>query len=287
MKSGLVLAVFLLSTHVIAAPQRIVTLAPSLGEIAAEILETDLDRIVGVSEYTDFPSALKKKPIVGSYARFSLEKVLALQPDLVLATRDGNPKEQIERLKALNVPVHVVDARKFSDVAISMQEIGKLLGREEAGNRTSERFKKGLMELEQRMRPRLPEGASRIRVALQIGNDPIVMAGRDTFLHEALTLLGTENVFGDAKESYPRPSAEQVLKRNPDVIIILAMTDDLEPFQKAAGLWKRLKGLKAAQSDRVLVLRADGLIRPSSRLMDGLLTLEKILWSPDRKVDSK
>src|SRR5262245_40620061 len=79
-------------------PNRIVTLSPSLGELAADLLGDNLDRLVGVSEFTDYPPALKKVNSVGPYHQFNLERVLALKPDLVLATLDGNPRDRVLHL---------------------------------------------------------------------------------------------------------------------------------------------------------------------------------------------
>src|SRR4051812_6042349 len=76
-------------------PARVVALAPSLAELAADLSGNQLEKIVGVSDYTDYPPRLEKTPSVGPYSRFNLEKVVALKPDLVLATLDGNPRDQV------------------------------------------------------------------------------------------------------------------------------------------------------------------------------------------------
>src|SRR4051812_45152654 len=91
-------------------PKRIVTLAPSLGELASDLLGPELDRIVGVSEFTDYPPTLSKIPSIGPYVRINVEKVLSLKPDLVLGTVSGNSKEQVEQLIALGLHVLTVKA---------------------------------------------------------------------------------------------------------------------------------------------------------------------------------
>ena len=135
-------------------PQRIVTLAPSVGELAAEFLETDLDRIVGVSESTDYPPALKKTESVGQYQRFNLEKVMALKPDLILATLQGNSKDQIQHLRELGASVFVLNTATFSDVEEALREAAILLGEGTRGAAVAARFEKSLSEIRARGKTR-------------------------------------------------------------------------------------------------------------------------------------
>jgi iron complex transport system substrate-binding protein len=92
-------------------PQRVVALAPSITEIIFALEQQH--RLKGVTLFSDFPDAAKKLPKVGSYVHLDLEKIVALRPDLVIATKDGNPKEVIDRLEALKIPVYVVDPREY------------------------------------------------------------------------------------------------------------------------------------------------------------------------------
>ncbi len=90
-----------------ANPRRIVSLAPSITEIVFALEQAH--RLVGVTRYSDYPSEAAKLPKVGSYVRLDIERIVALNPDLCIATQDGNPKAIIDRLASLKIPVYVVN----------------------------------------------------------------------------------------------------------------------------------------------------------------------------------
>lgn len=256
-------------------PQRIVTLIPSLGELAAEILEST-DRIVGVSEYTDYPESLKSKPVVGPYHKANLEAVVGLKPDLVLASEDGNAKDQVERLRELRIPVLVVKTSTFKDVTDSFVSVGRVLGKAARGNELAKTFRKRLSEIEARGKKRKP-----VTVLFQIGDEPLVVAGKGTFLTEALDVVGAKNVYADSRDPYPRVAYEDAVKRNPERILILEMNAEKEAFAKMIRQWERFPNLQAVKAKQVRSFRADELMRPGSRLLDGVEILEKVLYGKE------
>jgi iron complex transport system substrate-binding protein len=255
-------------------PARIVTLAPSLGELAADLCGNDLSRIVGVSEYTDYPPALAKVASVGQYARFNLEKVVALRPELVLATLDGNPRDEVLHLRELGVPVVVVATASLKDVEGSIRLVGEAMGVPEDGARMARSFAEGLT----RIRAKAASGAKARRVLLELGEDPLVVAGRGTFLDDALLAVGATNVYGDSDTHYPRPSLEDVVHRDPDVILVLALGGDLKPFEAMAKGWARFPRLKASRSGNVRIVQDNAVLRPTLRLLEGLRLLEKAVY---------
>jgi len=254
-------------------PSRIVTLAPSLGELAADFLGNDLKRIVGVSEYTDYPAALKKIESIGAYHRFNLEKVVALKPDLVLATTDGNPKDQVTQLRSMGIPVVVVNTQTLSQVSESIRLISKAMGSPDAGERMAAQLQKGIERIHARSQVRPKK-----RVLLQIGEEPLIVVGKESFLHEALETVGAQNVYADLKAHYPRPAVEDAVHRNPDVILVLALGQDLTPFQKMAISWQRFPHLKAVSQKETRVLQGDTILRPTLRLLEGLSLLERAVY---------
>jgi iron complex transport system substrate-binding protein len=254
-------------------PQRIVTLAPSLGELVTDLLGKDLGRLVGVSEYTDYPTALRKLPSIGPYHHFNLEKVLALKPDLVLATLDGNSKEQVNHLRELKVPVVVVETGNFTEIAGSMKLVAKALGVPNLGAEMASQLTLGIQRVKLNSKNHSP-----LKVLLQIGEDPMVLVGGNSFLHSALETIGAINVYRDAKIPYPRPSLEDVLKRDPDVIVIIALGGELKQFDSMAKKWGQFRSLKAVKDGRVHVLRSDSLLRPTLRILEGLARLERTVY---------
>jgi iron complex transport system substrate-binding protein len=255
-------------------PSRIVTLAPSLGELAADLDTEHIERIVGVSEYTDHPPALGKLESIGPYHRFNLEKVVALKPDLVLATKDGNAEDQVRHLRELGLKVVVVDTSSLGRVARSMRLAGQAMGMPEAGERMARAFEARVAGYRRRI--------SKVRktVMLQFGDEPLVVAGKESFLNEALEMIGALNAYRDTPGRYIRPSLEDAVSRAPGEIVILSLGEDQAPFRKMAERWKRFPRLPAVAQGRVRVLKADALIRPTMRFFDGLKLLEETVFGP-------
>jgi iron complex transport system substrate-binding protein len=260
-----------LKTTLIAHPSRIVTLAPNLAEIAASLLGENLEKIVGVSEYTDFPAALHGVKSIGPYSRFNLEEVVALKPDLVLANWNGNSKDQVDHLRELNVPVVVVKTDHLDDIGAAIRLIAESMNVPEAGKRVAERFETDLKMVEQssaKTRSTPP------RVLLQLDTDPLVVAGKGSFLSDALEKIGAQNIYADSATSYPRPSMEDAVSRNPDVIIFLNM----KKGENLTALWQRFSALKAVKEGKVLFLHSDEIVRPSPRVIQGLIALQKAVY---------
>lgn len=258
-------------------PSRIVALAPSVAELAAEILSMDLQKIVGVSESTDFPPALKSVTSVGPYTHVNIEKVSLLRPDLVLATTEGNSKDQVLRLRELGIPVFVVATSNFAQIQQAMVQVAELLGEKKRGETIAKRFAQSLEVFRARAARRAHN--NRIRVMVQLDDAPLVVAGGKSFLSEALETIGAQNVFGETTTSYPRPSLEEVLRRDPDSIVVLAFGADLAPFNRMASRWGAYQRLRAIREKRVRVFFSDTLLRPSLRLLEGLAELERVLYA--------
>ena len=253
-------------------PKRIVTLMPSLAELAASLSAGNLDRIVGVSEYTDFPSELTRVASIGQYSRFNLEKVVSLKPDLVLASRNGNAKDQVLHLRELGVPVVVVDTEGFTQIADSMRLVAKAMGAAPDGEKMASRFQEGVARVRTRTDKRT---GAKPRVLIQVGDEPLVTIGKGSFLQGALEVIGAANLYADGKVDYPRPAIEDVVHRDPDIILVIALGNEVAPFEAMAKRWENFKTMTAVKNKRVKVLKADALLRPTLRLNEGLDALEK------------
>jgi vitamin B12 transport system substrate-binding protein len=119
------------------------------------------------------------------------------------------------------------------------------------------------------------------RVLIQVGDDPLVVAGGGTFLADALEAVGASNLYGEKGKGgslYPRPSFEDVVRKDPEVIVVLALGRDRAPFEAMAKRWERFGSLAAVKRRRVLVLQADALVRPTARLLAGLAELETAVY---------
>jgi len=255
--------------NVPAAPQRLVTMAASLTEI---VFALGLGpRLVGVEQFSDYPPAARELPKVGSYKLPDVERIVALEPDLCLAVKDGNPPHVLERLRGLGIPVYVVDPRNLPEVIATVEEIGHLLG---AADQARE-LVAGLNRRYQRIRDLAARVGRRPRVFFQIGIAPIVSAGSRTFLDELITTAGGLNLAA-GKVPYPRFSQEQILALQPEVIIITSM-DRGGAFEQVKAGWERWETLPAARDHRIFLVDSDQVDRPAPRLFDGLELLFRLI----------
>lgn len=260
-------------------PLRILPLTPALAELVADLIPDHLEKIIGVPEYTDEPPALKSKPSIGPYHAFNLETAVSLKPDLVIATTDGNPKEQVERLRSLKFDVLLTSSSSFVDILESITKISKALRAEKQGAALKARLESVLKQFDASYASR----KNRPKVLLQVGSAPLVIAGKQTFLSEAIERLGCENVFGDLAGKYIRPSLEEAIARDPDLIIVFALGKNLTEYEKWVTNWKKYTRMKASREKQVFLFQGDALLRPSARLADGLLLLERRLNESHKK----
>ena len=257
------------TVHLPPDPQRIVAFAPSITEIIFALEQQQ--RLKGVTIYSDYPEAAKSLPRVGSYVRLDLERIVALRPDLCIATKDGNPKAQIERLESMNIPVFVVDPRNLESVMKTICDLGAILHATDRANTLV-----GNMQLRiKRINSLIAGSNDKPRVFFQIGITPIVSAGTDTFIHELITYAGGINL-AEGKDSYPRFSREQVLGLKPDVFIISSMARGVA-FDKIKKEWSRWPHLPAVRNNRIFIVDSDLFNRPTPRLVDSLETLARLI----------
>jgi len=244
-----------------ANPSRIISLAPHLTEI---LFDLGLDeRIVGVTRYSNYPEAAKKKTRIGSYVKLNLEKIVSLSPDLVIATADGNPKVVVERLTSLDIPVFVINTKGISDIYTNIISIGEVTGRPKEGRRVFIALKeriKGITDL--------IKGLPKRKVFFQLGANPLYTASAGTFSDDLITLAGGINIAGEEKIRYPVYSMEEVLKRNPEVIFSVLMGS--EEGKSVKPLWEKWTTIEAVKKGQIYDIEPDITNRPSSRIADGL-----------------
>jgi len=250
-------------------PQRVISLMPSITEIVFDLGEGK--RLKGVTLYSNEPPAARRLPRVGSYVHFDIEKIVGLRPDLCLAARDGNPKYLIDKIEDLGVPVYVIDPRNLNEIMGSIERIGHLLN---AG--------KAAREITAKMSARIEKVADLIRrtrdrpkVFFQIDASPIISAGSNTFIDRLITRAGGDNLAG-GKVVYPEYSWEDVLKMQPDIVIIASMAGGYSPEELKAG-WRKWPQIPAVRMGKIYVVDAGLFERPTPKLVDGLEILVKII----------
>jgi iron complex transport system substrate-binding protein len=243
-------------------PKRVVALAPSITEIVFALGRGNL--LAGVTRFSDYPEAAGRLPKVGSYVHLDLERIAALNPDLCIAVKDGNPIEGIRRLEEIGIPVFAVDPRNLKTVTEAIYRIGILL---QAGDRAEELVRDMNRRID-RIRRRAAESPRRPGVFFQIGIQPIVAVGTGTFLHELIETAGGRNLSA-GEVPYPRFSREQVLALAPEVILVTSMERG-ETFKQMKAEWERWPDLPAVRQGRVHLVDSDLFDRPAPRMVAGL-----------------
>jgi iron complex transport system substrate-binding protein len=228
-------------------------------------------RLVGVTQYSDYPVAAESLPKVGSYVHLDLERIVALKPDLCIAIKDGNPKEVIDRLEALDISVFAVNPRNLATVISTIQEVGTLLHAEDE----ADQLVKSMRSRINKVNALVTQTASRPRVFVQIGIAPIVSVGTDTFINELIMLAGGENLAA-GKVPYPRFSQEQVLALAPEVFIITSMARGAI-FEQVRAHWQQWPDMPAVRDDRIYLQESNLFDRPTPRLVDGLELLVRMI----------
>ncbi|MCI0372202.1 MAG: cobalamin-binding protein [candidate division NC10 bacterium] len=248
---------------------RVVSLAPSLTEILFALGAGDLT--VGVTDFCDYPPAAAVKPKVGTVLAPNPEVILALEPDLVLATTDGNRQETVLLLERLGLPTFVVHAEGLDGIYATIRAMGRLLGRPTRASALVEVMRSRVAWVARQVR-----GRPRVRVLYVLWPDPLITAGRGSIIDDLVRLAGGENVAGGIALRYPRLGLEEVLRVDPEVILLAGMgSRPLRP-ESVRG-WEGWQVLRAVQAGRVRSLDGDLLHRPGPRIVEGLEAIARAL----------
>jgi len=233
--------------------RRLVTLAPSLTDVVLALGAGD--RLVGVSRFDERPE-VARLPRVGGFVDPSVEAVLALHPDLVLAQPGPGNRRAVETLAELGAPVLLLPLGTVADVLAAERATGKALGLAEQGEALARGLEATRARVRERARARRP-----VRVLLVYGFEPLVVAGPGGFADELLSDAGAVNVAGDAASPYPVYSVERALQGRPELILDAADTP--------AGR-DRLRALPGLAEARWAQVPGQALLHPGPALGRGL-----------------
>ena len=250
-------------------PTRVIALAPSITEIIYDLGQEK--RLVGVTQYSTYPSEAESLPRVGSYVRLDIEKIVALKPDLCLATKDGNPKHIVDKIVSLGIPVYVINPQNLQQIMDTITRLGSLLHAEQTAAVLVSDMEKRIGQVQARVK-NMPD---RPRVFFQIDAEPLFSAGTDTFIHELIELAGGINTTA-GEVSYARYSWEDIIVLQPEIVLISSMAGGLAP-EYLLNSWKKWNLLSAVKNNQIFVVDAELFDRPTPRLVDGLEVIAAII----------
>ena len=236
---------------------RIVSLAPGITELIYAVGAEQA--LVATIAYSDYPEAAKTIPRIGDAFHVDMEKLLALQPDLVLVWATGTPVTTIEQIKALGLRVETVEVQHLRDVAAALLQVGEFTGAQVRAHEQAQQFEKDIAALRQRY-----AGRPVLRTFIEINREPLYTVNGQHVLSEVLQLCGGDNVFAQLQQLAPAIGMESVLKTNPQVI--LSTEADVREVRQ---LWRDWPQIDAVRAQRIYAVSPDTTTRATPRLLQG------------------
>lgn len=251
-------------------PMRIISISPSNTEI---LFALGLgDRIVGVSAFSDYPEEAKTKEVVGDAYGINLERVIELQPDLVIFYGAGNENEK-KVLKEAGINVLGFASENFDEIIEEIEVIGKATGRSEEAKKVIDSIKEKRDYVLEKIKD-----AKKVRVFYEIWHDPLMAAGKGSFMDELITLAGGENIAHDSDTPYPQYDLELLIERDPEVYLASKDIDDktIESIMARPGY----ENISAIKNNRIYLFEgneANLVSRPGPRIGEALEVVAKAI----------
>jgi iron complex transport system substrate-binding protein len=257
-----------------APPRRIVSLVPSVTEVIYALGAED--RLAGRTDYCEFPAAARAKPSVGGMVNPNLEALVALKPDLVIATDEGNREETFQQLARLRIPTYLVHATRLDALHDMIARIGALTGREAAVGPLRDGLARRVQAVRRAVAP-----FPRPRVLYVIWPEPLIVPGRQSLLTELIDVAGGESVTSRQEHAYVRFSVEAAVALAPQVIV-LADHASANGGTSNAGRpepekWRRCASVPAIRAGRLYSVDLSILHRYGPSVVDGLESLARLI----------
>lgn len=257
------------------APTRIVSLAPSNSELLFAVGAAD--KVVGVTKYCSYPpEACAGKEVIGGFSAksISVETILSLEPDLVLAAGKIH-QPIIDVLEQQNIPVVALTARTFDDVYANIELVGRLTEHETEAEKIIAGMQAQVEEVTGKVATIPAE--QRLKVFWEVWDEPLMTTGPGTFIGQIIELAGGINIFADLTEDYPKISVEEVVQRNPDIILGPDKHGNKLTIEQLAARpgWAEITAVKEG---RIYLIDGDIVSRAGPRLTQGLQAMATVLY---------
>jgi len=258
---------FSFSCSLFAEYKRIISLAPSATE---SLYELGIDKeLIANTVYCSNGNFNKEK--IGTVTEPNIEKIIALNPDLIVATKEGNYKTVIEKLIRLKLVVYVMEPySNFEDVCNNFQQLADYLNKSDEAKKIISDVKKEISNLSNESKDKKQE-----KIFWEVGANPIFTVGNKSFVNEYNKYINGINVFGNIDMRYPNISVESVIEKNPDIILLVNMGDvsDQEIYK-----WNKYKNITAVKNNKIFLLEADDIFTPTpKKFLNGIKVLQEKL----------
>lgn len=248
--------------------ERFVSLAPNLTEIAFAVGAGD--RLVGDTTFCNYPEQAKSVTKVGDTLQPSIERILALRPQLVLVSTASQLEAFTKQLNEHQIAVYITDPRDLEGVFHSIVSVGDILNESAPASELVKQLRVRSEKVEQSVAGRRP-----VSVFFQLSPQPLYTAGRSSFVTNLIERAGGRSVTSNVNEAWPRLSDEAALASRPEAIIMLS--GDAMGTAANTKVAAALKNSPAVQNNRVYLINGDLLTRPGPRLVDGLEQMAHVL----------
>ncbi|MEL4430456.1 cobalamin-binding protein [Shewanella mangrovisoli] len=253
------LSLVLLPIAALAEPaKRIIALSPHAVEMLYAIGAGE--SIVAATDYADYPEAAKKIPSIGGYYGIQIERVLELNPDLIVVWDTGNKAEDINQLKNLGFKLYSSSPKTLEDVAREIEELGELTGHTEQASRVAADYRSELLRLRSENAAK-----SEPKVFYQLWSTPLMTVAKNSWIQQIIGVCHGKNVFYDAASDYPQVSLENVLLTLPEVILQSEEEGNVKGID-----WSQWAEIPAVKNQHIYQLNADLLHRATPRALLGV-----------------
>jgi iron complex transport system substrate-binding protein len=240
-------------------PQRIISLAPNLTELAYAVGMGS--HMVAVTAYSDYPQQAKQLPQVGDAFRLDWERLVALKPDLVLAWGSGLSSRDRAIFEKMKLKVLVLEPHRLEDIPKVLRLLGRVAGLEAEAEASAHAFEQQLDALRRQY-----AGRTKVRAYFQIAAAPLLTVNDAHIISDVLRLCGAQNVFATVPLLTPAISNEALVKENPQVMLAVAATYEQEEETKR--IWRELP-LIAVRQGRMAFIHPDLISRSTPRILLG------------------
>lgn len=252
------------SEVVLKAPaRRIVSLAPHLTESLFEVGAGDL--IVGTVKHADHPDAAKRIPLVGDNALLDLERIVTLEPDLIVVWLHGNSERHLAMVRKLGIPMFYSRPGTLDEIPSSLVRLGMLSGTQARARQAADAFSARLESVKLRYSSR-----PKVRLFFQVWQKPLLTINGTQIISDAIRVCGGINIFSEEKLLVPTVDVEAVVSANPEAVVRTGQASDAAT---AFELWRRLPDFRPTAAGNLVLLETDALGRHSPRILDGVQLL--------------